>query len=38
MLCKLHRKETAIKFPDAQGCEQTDTQCEFWESRRRRKA
>ena len=38
MLCKLHRMEIAVKFPDAQGCEQTGTHCEFCESRRRRKA
>jgi len=38
MLCKLHRMEIAVKFPDAQGCGQTGTHCEFCESRRRRKA
>ena len=37
-LCKLHRMEIALKFPDARGCGQTSTHCEFCESRRRRKA
>jgi hypothetical protein len=32
-LCKLHRMETALKFPDARGCGQIGTSCEFCDSR-----
>jgi hypothetical protein len=37
-LCKLHRMEIALKFPDARGCGQIGTSCEFCESRRPRRA
>jgi hypothetical protein len=36
-LCKLHRLEIALKFPEAQGCGQMGSQCEFCESRRPRR-
>jgi hypothetical protein len=37
-LCKLHRMEIALKFPDARGCGQIGTSCEFCDSRRPRRA
>ena len=37
-LCKLHRMEIALKFPDARGCGQIGTSCEFCDSRRLRRA
>ena len=37
-LCKLHRMEIALKFPDARGCGQMGAHCEFCESRRPRRA
>jgi hypothetical protein len=37
-LCKLHRTEIALNFPDAQGCGQMGTRCEFCEAARPRRA
>ena len=37
-LCKLHRMEIALKFPDARGCGQMGNRCDFCESRRPRRA
>ena len=37
-LCKLHRMEIALKFPDARGRGQIGTSCEFCDSRTPRRA
>ena len=29
-LCKMHRKEMALKFPSARGCGQLGEACEYW--------